>query len=409
METIEESVISQSDDENEMNLTNRGKITKKANIIDSDSDNENVIIKTNVVEMQDSEDSTLNDKPTKSRLKRVAVIDSDSDDEKDQTNSLSVKRHSGVLNSDVEDVVDEEEITPHNKSFPDENTAVQAIIYTTNSKGALITETTSMVNPSLSALWDSDSEEELDHNIIDTTVENLQPRAYKRARKKNTDEPKKMTVKDAAKQRSEIRSESQRMVRCSNVSLPYHKPKSYTITEFLQKRSKLASTLPPIPKASPSVAIKMSKDQLKEVSKNLDARIKEVEEFYKSESDDDEDEENDDATDEIQTWLNELVEKAMDEVEKTEEVVEMETSKTEESLEYDFNLDDSENDALKKSSVTDLIKDKLTLQPKLSGSPDDIIDFDEGVTKVSAVKKLVDKFFQHACKKVPHKHKVELK
>ena len=409
METIEESVISQSDDENEMNLTNRGKITKKANIIDSDSDNENVIIKTNVVEMQDSEDSTLNDKPTKSRLKRVAVIDSDSDDEKDQTNSLSVKRHSGVLNSDVEDVVDEEEITPHNKSFPDENTAVQAIIYTTNSKGALITETTSMVTPSLSALCDSDSEEELDHNIIDTTVENLQPRAYKRARKKNTDEPKKMTVKDAAKQRSEIRSESQRMVRCSNVSLPYHKPKSYTITEFLQKRSKLASTLPPIPKASPSVAIKMSKDQLKEVSKNLDARIKEVEEFYKSESDDDEDEENDDATDEIQTWLNELVEKAMDEVEKTEEVVEMETSKTEESLEYDFNLDDSENDALKKSSVTDLIKDKLTLQPKLSGSPDDIIDFDEGVTKVSAVKKLVDKFFQHACKKVPHKHKVELK
>lgn len=75
-----------------------------------------------------------------------------------------------------------------------------------------------------------------------------------------------MTAQEAAKQKTEIHSESQRMLREANVSLPYHKPKSYTIKEFLEKRAKLASALPLIPKAPPSVAIKMSKDQLEQVS-----------------------------------------------------------------------------------------------------------------------------------------------
>lgn len=75
-----------------------------------------------------------------------------------------------------------------------------------------------------------------------------------------------MTAKEAAKQKIEIQSDSQRRLRESRTSLPYHKPKSHTIKEFLEKRSKLASALPVIPKAPPSLAIKMSKDQLMEVS-----------------------------------------------------------------------------------------------------------------------------------------------
>lgn len=75
-----------------------------------------------------------------------------------------------------------------------------------------------------------------------------------------------MTGKEAAQQKIEIRSESQKRVRESNVSLPYHIPKSHSIKEFLQKRSKLLSNLPPLSKVSPSAAIKMPKHQLEEIS-----------------------------------------------------------------------------------------------------------------------------------------------
>lgn len=73
-----------------------------------------------------------------------------------------------------------------------------------------------------------------------------------------------MSAQEAAKQKLEIFSDSQKRLRETNVSLPYHKPKSYTLKEFLQKRSQMA--LPKVTKAPPSVAIKMSRDQLERVS-----------------------------------------------------------------------------------------------------------------------------------------------
>lgn len=75
-----------------------------------------------------------------------------------------------------------------------------------------------------------------------------------------------MTGKEAAELRKEIKSESQRMIREKNISLPYHKPKSYTLKEFLSKRPKFSSALPISEKMPPSVAIKMSTEQLTVVS-----------------------------------------------------------------------------------------------------------------------------------------------
>lgn len=68
-------------------------------------------------------------------------------------------------------------------------------------------------------------------------------------------------------QRREIQSESQRMTRETQVSLPYHVPKSHTLKEFLQKRPKFAAYVPnSLAKAPPSVAIKMTREQLEIVT-----------------------------------------------------------------------------------------------------------------------------------------------
>lgn len=75
-----------------------------------------------------------------------------------------------------------------------------------------------------------------------------------------------MTGKDAALLKKEIQSESQRMTRERNISLPYHRPKQFTLKEFLSKRSKLASVLPIPAQLPPSIAIKMSPEQLEIMS-----------------------------------------------------------------------------------------------------------------------------------------------
>lgn len=78
---------------------------------------------------------------------------------------------------------------------------------------------------------------------------------------------KKMTGKEAMEQRKEIRSESQRMLRETQVSLPYHKPKIHSIQEFFQKRPKFSTALPPLNSIKPAaIAIKMSTEELKLIS-----------------------------------------------------------------------------------------------------------------------------------------------
>lgn len=75
-----------------------------------------------------------------------------------------------------------------------------------------------------------------------------------------------MTGKEALQLRKEIESESQRMLRETKVSLPYHKPKQFTLKEFLSKRPKLSSAVTLTAKVSPSVAMKMPQEQLEVIS-----------------------------------------------------------------------------------------------------------------------------------------------
>lgn len=108
MELVQESVMQESDDENEMNLLNINKSRKKFAILDSESEDE---------------------LPTTQELlsEKTHLVDINNANEvnSEQENDSS-KEH--------------EEVTPHNKSFPDEETAMESVIYTTNKKNKLVKE-----------------------------------------------------------------------------------------------------------------------------------------------------------------------------------------------------------------------------------------------------------------------------
>ncbi|XP_021936176.1 claspin isoform X3 [Zootermopsis nevadensis] len=74
----------------------------------------------------------------------------------------------------------------------------------------------------------------------------------------------------------QIHSETQRLVRESRVSLPYHKPCQRSLAEFLQRRHTSACSAAPL---------KISANDLGQVWNELEHREKDVEEFYKSDSD----------------------------------------------------------------------------------------------------------------------------
>ncbi|XP_073977530.1 uncharacterized protein isoform X2 [Rhodnius prolixus] len=77
----------------------------------------------------------------------------------------------------------------------------------------------------------------------------------------------------------EIRSESQRMVRQSRVSLPYHRPKQRSLADFLNRRKSISV-----------VPLKAAPEKLNEVWQLIEQREKLAEKFFNSESDESEDE-----------------------------------------------------------------------------------------------------------------------
>ncbi|XP_050731399.1 claspin-like isoform X2 [Eriocheir sinensis] len=96
--------------------------------------------------------------------------------------------------------------------------------------------------------------------------------------KKKGSKPRQSSVRAQQEIQREIHSESQRLVRESRVSLPYHRPKQRTLAEFLARRKQ--SMPPEIKKQS----LKMSMRNM-EALRLLEEKKKQAEEFYKSDSD----------------------------------------------------------------------------------------------------------------------------
>ncbi|XP_044744111.1 claspin-like [Coccinella septempunctata] len=234
----------------------------------------------------DSEDESI---PT-------AICEGNSDDQNNDSEKVYRKKHKriGVFNSDSEQ---ESEDGPIQGYDINEKLEYKSVAHNDNGGRTEINRQhqdeiiSTLCDPESSDENNEEDSEKGEENISDSELKALQCHEVISKSRKGLTEQKcdhkteKMTAKKALEQRKEILAESQRRVRESRVSLPYHKPKTRTLKEFLQNRPKLAAPLSEVSQgASRSISIKMSIQQLEIVSQKMKEREKEVEEFYKSES-----------------------------------------------------------------------------------------------------------------------------
>jgi hypothetical protein len=106
----------------------------------------------------------------------------------------------------------------------------------------------------------------------------------------------KMNHKKQTELKQEIQSEKQRMDREQEIRVPYHKPKQYSLKEFLARRTlnkpsieKIKDGQQPV---SSIIALKMSGEQLEKFAQKMKEREEEALEFFKSESESDEEQES---------------------------------------------------------------------------------------------------------------------
>lgn len=106
----------------------------------------------------------------------------------------------------------------------------------------------------------------------------------------------KMNHKKQAELKQEIQSEKQRMERDQEIRVPYHKPKQYSLKEFLARRSLNKPSIEKIKEGqqpvSSIIALKMTGEQLEKFAQKMKEREEEALEFFKSESESDDEEEN---------------------------------------------------------------------------------------------------------------------
>ncbi|XP_076642277.1 uncharacterized protein LOC143353104 [Halictus rubicundus] len=139
-------------------------------------------------------------------------------------------------------------------------------------KSAELVNCAQKVQNGFRTLIDSDSEEEV-HETQSSPVKD------KVSKQKGHDESQKRKVSlRASKEEAmkQIQSETQRLVRETEISLPYHRPKQRTLQEFLS-RKKVLSALP----RAPTMAAKLKMSSAI-VDKVLKEKEKEAETFYKS-------------------------------------------------------------------------------------------------------------------------------
>nr|XP_022913905.1 claspin-like [Onthophagus taurus] len=355
--------------------------------------------------------------------------DHEEDEENDDClirNSTSIhKKRVAIIDSD-----EEEPATSHNTNF-DKNLSKTAPEDAVENSLKLY-----------SKLCDSESSDEENGKEMESPIIPIKSKlSSNRPQKLVEENPKKMTAKEALQQRREIWSESQRMTRETNVSLPYHRPKTRTLKEFFEQRPKFSTSVPDGSVCvKPAIALKMNMQQLELVSKNLKEREKQIERYFKSEDDeiseknkvdveqtkseeeinkedgannpeDQKNLNNEKGADEdcdLVNINNDMVEKCIEEIGSKNitllENILIQPAKNEDSLiqsheEITQNVLEPES---KPKNVSDIIREKYgNFKPSLTKSKD-FIDLDENVNE------LKERFIKHTAKKLPHKHNVHL-
>nr|XP_034834219.1 claspin-like [Maniola hyperantus] len=127
----------------------------------------------------------------------------------------------------------------------------------------------------------------------DTSDEDSKPRPFHKQRSKQckprstkptSPKPMRMSAKQAMENMHKIKSESNRMLREKEVSLPYHRPKALSLKDIMSRRK------PAVTSDGKALPIKMNNEQLKQFVLLLEQRQKEVIELCKSDTEEEEEE-----------------------------------------------------------------------------------------------------------------------
>ncbi|XP_045502334.1 claspin-like [Colias croceus] len=134
---------------------------------------------------------------------------------------------------------------------------------------------------SLSVCDPDDSDDEENENKVEIDIGEIK---LKSKTKTKSQQPKqiRMSAKEAMENMQKIKSESNRMLREKEVSLPYHRPKALSLKDIMSRRR------PAVSSDGKSLPIKMNEEQLRHYAMQLEERQKEMMELCKSESEEEE-------------------------------------------------------------------------------------------------------------------------
>ncbi|KOX75506.1 Claspin like protein [Melipona quadrifasciata] len=336
--------------------------------IDNNSNSDTDIINKSIKEkdISDQRDDKLKNNNIHNRLFRI--IDSDSeeehlftpkfkkmmkfvDDEKDE-----------MSNSELDDVSSKNLNKSRTMKLVDSDSDdTSSIVHASDAKRTISNEkeVTNSIRSKLHTLIDSESDEEKresDGEREESDEEQPNPKIQNKNKKKNSKPKEKLrkvslraSKEEAMKQ---IHSETQRLIRETEISLPYHNPKQRTIQEFL-KRRKVISSFP-----VPTVASKL-KEFSSIVDEILKEKEKEAEIFYKSS----------DSEEEI--IENRIITNELDEDDEFP------------PLDYLDSLDTAKKN----------VQNIESLKPKLRGIPGQVIDLTDDITSTKqGIDGLIDRF-----------------
>lgn len=172
-----------------------------------------------------------------------------------------------------------------------------------------------------------------------------------------------MSHKQQTELKRTIQSQKQRMEREQEIRVPYHKPKQYSLKEFLARRTlqktQMEKTNEPV---STIMSIKMASSNIEEFVHKMKEREEEAIEFFRSESESDEDEESRDNQESVS--MNAIVgtsdsSNIADDASKAEQTVEANSELKEDRFELKT-IETSENlpDAFEENRVDEIIDSK---------------------------------------------------
>nr|XP_033333532.1 claspin-like isoform X1 [Megalopta genalis] len=196
------------------------------------------------------------------------IIDSDSEDE-DTFNSKTKEITS--LNNLFEDKKHSNEKSSKKLFDSDTDDDTYVSLNKSNTERILNEE---KAQTGFRTLIDSDTEEE---EINETHLDRVEGKEPKQQKEHGESSKRKVSLRASKEEAMKhIQSETQRLLRETEVSLPYHRPKQRTLEEFLNRRKVLSA----LPKA-PTMAAKL-KISSAIIDKALKEKEEEAETFYKS-------------------------------------------------------------------------------------------------------------------------------